>query len=49
MRTYARPGLAEAVLELLDRLALTEAVVVGWSLGGHIGIEMMPRFKAWAD
>lgn len=45
MRTYTRPGLAGAVLELLDRLALAEAVVVGWSLGGHIGIEMIPRFK----
>jgi pimeloyl-ACP methyl ester carboxylesterase len=43
-RTYTRPGLAEAVVELLESLSVTEAVVLGWSLGGHIGIEMVPRF-----
>ncbi|CCE06218.1 putative Similar to chloride peroxidase and to hydrolase [Bradyrhizobium sp. STM 3843] len=43
-RTYTRSGLAEAVVELLERLDVTEAVVLGWSLGGHIGIEMVPRF-----
>src|SRR5262249_48596357 len=43
-RTYTRPGLAEATVELLDRLGVTEAIVFGWPLGGHIGIEMIPRF-----
>jgi pimeloyl-ACP methyl ester carboxylesterase len=43
-RTYTRPGLADAVIELLDKLDVKEAVVFGWSLGGHIGIEMIPRF-----
>jgi len=43
-RTYMRPGLADAVVELLERLGVKEAVVLGWSLGGHIGIEMVPRF-----
>jgi pimeloyl-ACP methyl ester carboxylesterase len=43
-RTYTRPGLAEAVVELLESLSVTEAIVLGWSLGGHIGIEMVPRF-----
>jgi pimeloyl-ACP methyl ester carboxylesterase len=43
-RTYTRPGLADAVVELLERLGVREAVVLGWSLGGHIGIEMVPRF-----
>jgi pimeloyl-ACP methyl ester carboxylesterase len=42
-RTYTRPGLADAVVELLEKLGVKEAVVVGWSLGGHIGIEMIPR------
>src|SRR5215471_5619617 len=41
-RTYTRPGLADAVVELLDKLEVKEAVVFGWSLGGHIGIEMIP-------
>src|SRR6516225_10036764 len=43
-RTYTRPGLADAAVELLDKLDVKEAVVFGWSLGGHIGIEMIPRF-----
>jgi len=44
MRTYTRPGLADATIELLQRLRVTQAVVVDWSLGGHIGIEMLARF-----
>lgn len=43
-RSYTRPGLADAAIELLDKLGVTEAIVFGWSLGGHIGIEMIPRF-----
>jgi pimeloyl-ACP methyl ester carboxylesterase len=44
MRSYTRPGFAEAVVELLEKLGVAEAVVFGWSLGGHVGIEMMSRF-----
>jgi pimeloyl-ACP methyl ester carboxylesterase len=43
-RSYTRPGLADAAVELLDALGVTEAIVFGWSLGGHIGIEMISRF-----
>ena len=43
-RSYTRSGLADAAVELLDKLGVTEAIVFGWSLGGHIGIEMIPRF-----
>jgi pimeloyl-ACP methyl ester carboxylesterase len=43
-RSYTRPGLADAAVELLDKLGVTEAIVFGWSLGGHIGIEMISRF-----
>jgi pimeloyl-ACP methyl ester carboxylesterase len=43
-RSYTRSGLADAAVELLGKLGVTEAVVVGWSLGGHVGIEMIPRF-----
>jgi pimeloyl-ACP methyl ester carboxylesterase len=43
-RTYTRPGLAEAAVELLEKLRITQVVVLGWSLGGHIGIEMMHLF-----
>jgi pimeloyl-ACP methyl ester carboxylesterase len=42
--SYTRPGLADAAIELLDKLVVAEAFVFGWSLGGHIGIEMIPRF-----
>ena len=43
-RSYTRPGLADAAIELLGKLGVAEAIVFGWSLGGHIGIEMIPRF-----
>jgi pimeloyl-ACP methyl ester carboxylesterase len=39
-RTYTRPGLAEAATEVLGLLGLCKVVVVGWSLGGHIALEM---------
>ncbi len=44
METYTRAGLADAVMELLEKLGVREAVVLGWSLGGHIAMEMAPRF-----
>ena len=42
-RSYTRRGLADATIELLDKLGVAEAIVFGWSLGGHVGIEMIPR------
>jgi pimeloyl-ACP methyl ester carboxylesterase len=44
-RATRPPGLAAAAVELLEELGVTEAIVFGWSLGGHIGIEMVPRFS----
>lgn len=44
-RTYSRIGLAECAVELLERLGVNEAVVLGWSLGGHVAIEMLSRFR----
>ncbi|WP_051979293.1 alpha/beta fold hydrolase [Edaphobacter aggregans] len=44
MKTYTRPGLADAVIELLERIGVAQAAVFSWSFGGHIGIEMMTRF-----
>jgi pimeloyl-ACP methyl ester carboxylesterase len=43
-RSYTMPGFADAAVEVLGQMGVTEAAVFGWSLGGHIGIEMMPRF-----
>lgn len=42
-RTYTMPGYADAVTEALATLGVPRAVVVGWSLGGHIALEMIPR------
>lgn len=43
-RSYTLPGLADATIEFLDKLGIARVIVFGWSLGGHIGIEMIPRF-----
>lgn len=45
-RTYTRSGLADAVAELLDTMRIKAAIVVGWSLGGHVGIDLLSRFGA---
>jgi pimeloyl-ACP methyl ester carboxylesterase len=41
--TYTLTGFADAAIEVLGRMGVTEVVVLGWSLSGHIGIEMMSR------
>ncbi|MDF2799115.1 MAG: alpha/beta hydrolase [Devosia sp.] len=43
---YGLTRLAEAVLEVLDALGLEQIAVCGWSLGGHVAIEMMARSSA---
>ena len=45
VRTYSLTGLADCAVELLERLGVQEAIVLGWSLGGHIAIEMLSRFE----
>jgi pimeloyl-ACP methyl ester carboxylesterase len=44
VRTYTRPGLADACVEALSRIDANHAVLVGWSLGGHIAVEMLSRY-----
>lgn len=44
VRTYTRSGLADVIAELFDIMRLGEAIVVGWSLGGHVGIDLLSRF-----
>lgn len=39
--SYTQRGYAEAVIEVLRQLQVRSFVVLGWSLGGHIGIEML--------
>ncbi len=43
-RTYTMEGYAAAITELLKAMEVDSAVVFGWSLGGHIGLEMISRF-----
>lgn len=39
-KTYTQPSCADIALNVLDHCNANNAIVVGWSLGGHIGIEM---------
>jgi pimeloyl-ACP methyl ester carboxylesterase len=39
---YSLPGHARAVLAVVEALGLHEARFVGWSLGGHLALEMAP-------
>jgi len=43
-RSYSMPGYADALTEALVKLGVSHAIVFGWSLGGHIGLEMISRF-----
>jgi pimeloyl-ACP methyl ester carboxylesterase len=42
-RSYTRPGFADAAVEILCLLGIVDVVVFGWSLGGHIALELAPR------
>jgi pimeloyl-ACP methyl ester carboxylesterase len=43
---YSFAGLAALTFDLMDRLRVVAAHVVGWSLGGHVGLEMLGRAPA---
>jgi pimeloyl-ACP methyl ester carboxylesterase len=43
-RTYTVEGLADAAVELLGKLGIANAIVLGWSMGGYVGAEMTLRF-----
>jgi pimeloyl-ACP methyl ester carboxylesterase len=45
-RTYTRPGFADALMEVLAQIDLPDPVLLGWSLGGHIALEMAPRLPS---
>ena len=44
-RDYTMQGYADIAVEVLQALDISSAAVVGWSLGGHIGLEMISRFS----
>lgn len=37
--TYSIPGYAEVIRQVVEQLSLQQAVIVGWSLGGHAALE----------
>jgi pimeloyl-ACP methyl ester carboxylesterase len=41
---YALAGYAACAAEVLNKLGVAEAVVFGWSLGGHIAMDMIGKF-----
>jgi pimeloyl-ACP methyl ester carboxylesterase len=43
-RAYTLNGYADAAVEVLARLGVTRAAVLGWSLGGHVALNMISRF-----
>jgi pimeloyl-ACP methyl ester carboxylesterase len=43
-RSYNMPGYADAMTEVLKLVGVESAIVFGWSLGGHIGLEMISRY-----
>jgi len=44
--TYSVVGYADAALELMRALGHQRFAVLGWSLGGHVGLEMIHRSDA---
>jgi pimeloyl-ACP methyl ester carboxylesterase len=45
---YTLEGLADTVGEVIDQLGLAQVALFGWSLGGHIAIELLDRHPAIA-
>lgn len=43
---YTIQGFAECVSDVLDELRLKRLAILGWSLGGHVGIELLSRHPA---
>lgn len=43
-RSCTIPAYADLALEVLDALGVRQAAVLGWSLGGHVGLEIMARW-----
>ncbi|CDG21556.1 putative Epoxide hydrolase [Xenorhabdus poinarii G6] len=43
-QAYSMPSYAHTIIEVLGKIGIDKVVVFGWSLGGHIGLEMLALF-----
>ncbi len=41
--TYSIPGYADVAIEVLANMGIKRLAIMGWSLGGHVGIELLTR------
>ncbi|HSX13231.1 MAG TPA: alpha/beta hydrolase [Chlamydiales bacterium] len=46
--TYNIEGYADVVMEVIKKMELVNPVVVGWSLGGHVGINLLQKSQKLA-
>jgi pimeloyl-ACP methyl ester carboxylesterase len=47
--TYTPGGYAEVAVHILEHLSIDSVVVLGWSLGGGIAVEMVPALKSASE
>jgi pimeloyl-ACP methyl ester carboxylesterase len=40
LKTYSFPGYARVLRQLMEQLGFAEYHIIGWSLGGHVGLEL---------
>ncbi|KAJ4350933.1 hypothetical protein N0V95_004271 [Ascochyta clinopodiicola] len=47
--TYTMAGYADLAVHILEHLCVESVVIMGWSLGGHIALEMVPLLKTASE
>lgn len=45
-KSYSMRGYADLAIHILQHLNITQVIVFGWSLGGHVGIELLPLVES---
>ncbi|WP_131783263.1 alpha/beta fold hydrolase [Legionella gresilensis] len=43
LQTYSFPGFADTIISALQSLSIEKLFIIGWSLGGHIALEMVDK------
>ncbi|WP_419420659.1 alpha/beta fold hydrolase [Legionella sp. D16C41] len=43
LETYNFPGFAKAIITTLQQTAIEKLIIIGWSLGGHVALEMIDQ------